>query len=96
MGKNRNTATSTINLVSTDSKKANVDTESKHNNKQTNNMLMDIEDLSLTNMHEKTNTKINSTPKMSPRQLQTKLNKNTHNCNHQSIDVLEININTFE
>ena len=57
MGKNRNTATSTINLVSTDSKKANVDTESKRKNKQTNNILKDIEDLSLTNIHVKTNTK---------------------------------------
>ena len=75
MGKNRNTATSTINLVSTDSKKANVDTESKHNNKQTNNILKDIEDLSQPSMHEKTNTKINSTTKMSPRQLQTKPNE---------------------
>ena len=42
--KNRNTATSTINLVSTDSKKTYVDTESKHKNKQTNNILKDIED----------------------------------------------------
>ena len=84
-----------VNRLEKDKCKVNVDTASKHKNKQTRNIHKDIEDLSLMNMHKKDKHKNKQHNKDVLKAVANETEQRHTKCNHQSINALKINMNTF-